>query len=331
MSQAPVRDLNHPLRIIFAGTPEFAATHLGALIGSRHQLIAAYTQPDRPAGRGKKLQASPVKRLAEAASIPVYQPASLRDAGEQQTLAALGADVLVVVAYGLILPQVVLDAPRLGCLNVHASLLPRWRGAAPIQRAIEAGDTATGITLMQMDAGLDTGAMLATADCEIGQRTTAASLHDQLAHLGPPLLLEVLRDLPAYQRKAEAQNDKLATYARKILKPEAQIDWRLAAPVLDRAIRAFNPFPVCFSMLDGERVKVWQGQPASSTAAPEAAGTILRADRDGIRVNCGDGQLLLQTLQLPGGKPLTAEQILNSRGEMFAPGNRFGLPTEGVT
>ena len=318
-----------PLRIIFAGTPEFAALHLQALIDSEHQLLGVYTQPDRPAGRGKKLQASPVKRLAEAAAIPIYQPVSLRNADAQQVLAQLHADLLVVVAYGLILPQVVLDTPRLGCLNVHASLLPRWRGAAPIQRAIQAGDRETGITIMQMDAGLDTGDMLATSTCEIGQQTTAASLHDQLAELGPPLLLQVLADIETCQRKAQPQDDRLATYAGKILKSEAEIDWRQSALNLDRAIRAFNPFPVCFSKLGGERVKVWQARPEDCGDDPVAAsGTILRADREGILVSCGDGRLLVQQLQLPGGKQLSAEQVLNARGELFAPGQRFELPAD---
>ena len=326
MPVQPGRAPKPPLRIIFAGTPDFAAIHLAALIDSKHQLIAVYSQPDRPAGRGKKLQASPVKRIAEAAGLPVYQPVSLRNRDQQVCLAGLEADVLVVVAYGLILPQAVLDAPRLGCLNVHASLLPRWRGAAPIQRAIEAGDTATGITIMQMDAGLDTGAMLASASCAIRPHTTAASLHDELARTGPPLLLDVLGDLAACQAGAQAQNDDLATYAGKILKPEAEIDWRRDAPALDRAVRAFNPFPVCFTVLAGERVKIWQARPMADNAGLGAPGTIVRADRDGILVNCGSGQLLLEQLQLPGGKPLTAEQILNARGRLFAPGNRFGLP-----
>jgi methionyl-tRNA formyltransferase len=329
MPATPSSASKHPLRIIFAGTPEFAATHLQALIDSEHQLIGVYTQPDRPAGRGKKLQASPVKHLAEAAAIPVYQPASLRDAGAQQALAQLHADLLVVVAYGLILPQAVLDTPRLGCLNVHASLLPRWRGAAPIQRAIQAGDRETGITIMQMDAGLDTGAMLATATCEIDRQTTAASLHDRLAELGPPLLLQVLADLEACQRQAQPQDDQLATYADKILKSEAELDWRQSAQTLDRAIRAFNPFPVCFSKLGGERVKVWRARPDGSGSDPAvAAGTILRADREGILVSCGDGRLLVQQLQLPGGKQLAAEQVLNARGELFAPGQRFELPAD---
>ena len=329
MPATPLSASKPPLRIIFAGTPEFAATHLQALINSEHQLIGVYTQPDRPAGRGKKLQASPVKHLAEAAAIPVYQPASLRDTGAQQALAQLHADLLVVVAYGLILPQAVLDTPRLGCLNVHASLLPRWRGAAPIQRAIQAGDRETGITIMQMDAGLDTGAMLATATCGIDQQTTAASLHDRLAELGPPLLLQVLADLEACQRQAQPQDNQLATYADKILKSEAELDWRQSAQTLDRAIRAFNPFPVCFSKLGGERVKVWQARPDDSGSDPAvAAGTILQADREGILVSCGDGRLLVQQLQLPGGKQLAAEQVLNARGELFAPGQRFELPAD---
>ncbi|MGL4564197.1 MAG: methionyl-tRNA formyltransferase, partial [Halioglobus sp.] len=234
MPQAPATVKGTPLRIIFAGTPEFAAMHLRALIDSEHLLIAAYTQPDRPAGRGRMLHASPVKQLAGRAGIPVFQPASLRDPTAQKALAELGADVLVVVAYGLILPQAVLDAPRFGCLNVHASLLPRWRGAAPIQRAIEAGDAMTGITIMQMDAGLDTGAMLATTPCGIDPGTNAGTLHDELARIGPPLLLQVLADLPAYQRGAQAQNDELATYAGKILKSEAEVDWRRDAARLDR-------------------------------------------------------------------------------------------------
>lgn len=312
-----------PLRLVFAGTPEFAALHLNALIESEHQLIAVYTQPDRPAGRGKKLQASPVKQLAEAAGIPVRQPVSLRDAQARQELASLNADVMVVVAYGLILPQAVLDAPRLGCLNVHASLLPRWRGAAPIQRAIAAGDTETGITIMQMDAGLDTGDMLASSRCAITGATTAASLHDELASLGAPLLLRVLRDLPAHQAAANPQDDALACYAGKILKSEGDIDWTRHAQTLDRLIRAFNPFPVCFTTLDGERVKIWQAEPGGNAPLAEPPGTILSAGRDGILVNCGVGQLNLRQLQLAGGKILSVEQLLNARAELFAPGKRF--------
>lgn len=314
------------LKLIFAGTPEFAAIHLRALIESEHQLIGVYTQPDRPAGRGKKLQSSPVKQLALAYDIPVFQPASLKDEQTQATLAALGADALVVVAYGLILPQGVLDLPRFGCLNVHASLLPRWRGAAPIQRAIEAGDQETGTTIMQMDAGLDTGNMLATARCPIGADTTAASLHDQLASLGAPLLVEVLSDLPAFLAAGTVQDDEQATYASKILKPEAELDWRRPARELDLSIRAFNPFPVCFTRLGDQRVKVWQASPAGNAPISEAPGTILRADRNGILVNCGDGQLNIEKLQLPGGKPLGVEQVLNGSADLLCAGNRFSLP-----
>lgn len=320
-----------PLNVLFAGTPEFSAIHLKALIESKHQLIGVYTQPDRPAGRGKKLQASPVKKLAEEAGIPVFQPATLKDAAAQAELATLNADALVVVAYGLILPQPVLDAPRLGCINVHASLLPRWRGAAPIQRAIEAGDAETGTTIMQMDAGLDTGDMLATTRCPIGPDTTAASLHDELAGVGAKLLVEVLDDLPAFQAQAVVQDDAEANYASKILKTEAEIDWSQPAAKLDLAIRAFNPFPVCFSSLAGQRVKIWRAIPAGSAPLTEPPGTVLKADRSGILVNCGCGQLNIERLQLPGGKPLTAEQVLNGSGDLFATGARFSQPGEDRT
>lgn len=315
-----------PLKLIFAGTPEFSAIHLKALIESEHQLIAVYTQPDRPAGRGKKLQASPVKKLAQEAGIPVYQPGSLKSEQAQAELAALRADALIVVAYGLILPQPVLDAPRLGCVNVHASLLPRWRGAAPIQRAIEAGDTTTGTTIMQMDAGLDTGDMLATARVDILPDTTAASLHDSLAAAGAPLLIEVLQDLAGHQGRAQPQDNSLATYAHKILKPEAAIDWGRSATELDRAIRAFNPFPVCFSTLGDQRVKVWQARVAGNAPISEPVGTILNADRNGLLVNCGEGQLMIEQLQLPGGKPLSVEQLLNGSAELLQPGARFAQP-----
>ena len=314
------------LRIIFAGTPEFSARHLQALLASQHEVVAVYTQPDRRAGRGKKLQASPVKQLAEAANIPVEQPPSLRDEEAQGVLAAYRADVMVVVAYGLILPQVVLDTPRLGCLNVHASLLPRWRGAAPIQRAIEAGDTLTGVTIMQMDAGLDTGAMLATAECRIGPGTTSADLLATLAESGPATLLQVLADLPHYQALATKQDDSQSTYAEKIEKAEGQLDWHKSAEELDRRIRAFNPFPGCYSTLAGERVKIWAAAPVGNAGAATAPGTIVAAGRNGIAVSCGRGELLIQKLQLPGGKPLTSDAILNSRREQFAIGQCFDQP-----
>ncbi len=310
-------------RIIFAGTPEFSALHLEALIESKHQLIATYTQPDRPAGRGKKLQASPVKRLAIDAGLPVYQPASLREATAQQHLASLGADIMVVVAYGLILPSAVLNAPRLGCINVHASLLPRWRGAAPIQRAIEAGDDHTGITIMQMDEGLDTGDMLACASCPIEADTTAASLQAELAQIGPTLLLEVLENVPSYQSRAQRQDDEHSTYARKITKAEAAIDWSRDAQQLDRMIRAFNPVPVCYTALGDQRVRIWAARPETSMLSGELPGTIIRTDSTGIWVACGAGCLQLQSLQLAGGKQLAAGQLLTAHKSLFAPGARF--------
>jgi methionyl-tRNA formyltransferase len=311
-----------PLRLIFAGTPDFAAAHLAALIDSDHEILAVLTQPDRPAGRGKKLQASPVKQLAESRQVPVLQPASLKTPDAIEPLRALDADVMIVVAYGLILPQAVLDLPRSGCLNVHASLLPRWRGAAPIQRAIEAGDRETGITIMQMDAGLDTGDMLATARCPIDPETTAGSLHDALAEAGPPLLLDVLGDLPHHQRNAQPQDDGAATYAEKISKDEASIDWAQSATQLARRVRAFNPFPVCFSMLGAERVKVWAAEPLPGERAEP--GTILTAGSEGIAVACGEGTLRLTRLQLPGGRPLDVREVLNARGTQFSPGLKFG-------
>ena len=311
------------LRIIFAGTPEFSARHLEALLASQHEVVAVYTQPDRRAGRGKKLQASPVKQLAQAANIAVEQPPSLRNEDAQQTLATYRADVMVVVAYGLILPQAILDTPKLGCLNVHASLLPRWRGAAPIQRAIEAGDRLTGVTIMQMDAGLDTGAMLATAEYRIDSGTTSADLLATLAESGPATLLRVLADLPHYLAGATTQDDSLSTYAEKIQKAEGLLDWHKSAEELDRRIRAFNPFPGCYSTLAGERVKVWGAAPIGNASATTTPGTIVAAGRNGIAVSCGRGELLIQKLQLPGGKPLSSDAILNSRREQFAVGQCF--------
>ena len=267
-----------------------------------------------------------MKQFAEQTGLPVFQPASLKDEAAQQQLAALQADVLVVVAYGLILPQAVLDATRLGCHNVHASLLPRWRGAAPIQRAIEAGDKNTGITIMQMDAGLDTGAMLATATCEIGGQTNAGELQDALAVLGPPLLLDVLGSLEERQRGARTQDDALATYAHKIGKPEAEIDWRCSAIVLDRRVRAFNPFPICFSVLGGERIRVWQASAQPHSAGSEPPGTIVQTDDTGIMVGCAEGALRIEVLQLEGGRALPAKELLSAHRAKFTPGNLFDLP-----
>ena len=317
----------NPLRLLFAGTPNFAAQHLAALCDSAHELLGVYTQPDRPAGRGKKLTASPVKQLAQSRGIPVLQPPTLRDSQAQAGLAAHNADLLIVVAYGLILPQAVLDTPTHGCINVHASLLPRWRGAAPIQRAIEAGDNETGITIMQMDAGLDTGDMLATVHCDIDEHTTAASLHDTLAELGPPLLLDVLANLDRFQSQAVQQDDSLASYADKILKPEAELDWSLPAAEISRKVAAFNPFPVSFTHMDEDRIKVWGATAQSLPGRVEEPGTILQTDDRGILVACGKGALRIHQLQIPGGRAMPAADLLNARAAMFQPGKRFTAAT----
>lgn len=309
-------------RVVFAGTPEFAAAHLDAVIGAGHEVCAVLTQPDRPAGRGKQLQASAVKRRAQAAEIAVLQPVSLRTPESHDFLRALNADIMVVVAYGLILPQSILDIPANGCLNVHASLLPRWRGAAPIQRAIEAGDTHTGITIMQMEAGLDTGPMIAKSALEITASETSGTLHDRLTELGPRLLLEVLETLPQRLTQATPQKDSDATYAAKITKQEAQLDWTLDADVLSRKIRAFNPTSVCFSYLGNERLKVWQ---ASVVSAPEesVAGRIITSDADGIIVACGKGALKISVAQFPGAKALPVAALLNGRGSQLGKGQQF--------
>lgn len=302
-----------PLRLVFAGTPDFAAAHLAALLGSRHPVVAVYSQPDRPAGRGKKLAASPVKQLAVQHGIPVYQPANFRDEADRAALAALQPDLLVVVAYGLLLPQAVLDIPRLGCINVHASLLPRWRGAAPIQRAIEAGDSQTGTCIMQMEAGLDTGPVLARASCPILPDDSGGSLHDRLAALGPPLLLVTLDRLASGLVVSEAQDEAAATYAHKLGKEEARLDFTRPAQELACRIRAFNPFPVCWCLLpDGERLRVWQA--AVDTGLHKAApGTVLSVDAQGLRIACGRGSLVLTELQLPNRNRMALRDILNGQ------------------
>lgn len=308
------------LRIIFAGTPDFAARHLDALLASPHQVVGVFTQPDRPAGRGNKLTPSPVKVLAEQHGIPVLQPKSLRPAENQQLVADLQADIMVVVAYGLILPQAVLAMPRLGCINVHGSLLPRWRGAAPIQRSLWAGDAETGVTIMQMDAGLDTGAMLHKLSCPITPQDTSASLYDRLAELGPQGLLTTLASLAQGTGVAEKQDDSLATYAEKLSKEEAKLDWSLSAEQLERCIRAFNPWPVSYITIDEQPVKVWQ---ASALDADHSAqpGTIISADKQGIQVATAQGVLNLLQLQPAGKKPMSVQDLLNSRREWFTPGN----------
>jgi len=311
--------VSEPLKIIFAGTPDFAAKHLEALLHSPFQVVGVFTQPDRPAGRGKKLMSSPVKVVAEANGIPVFQPASLRQAEQQQLVAALNADVMVVVAYGLLLPAEVLDMPKYGCLNVHGSLLPAWRGAAPIQRALWAGDSQTGITIMQMDVGLDTGDMLLKVTCPITAEDTSASLYDKLADLGPKALLESLKHLEKNQLSPEPQDNSLATYAHKLSKEEARLDWNLPAIALERCIRAFNPWPISYFVINDQNIKVWQAS-IDATSVNSAPGTIVAADRSGIKVATGEGVLCLEILQPPGKKTMLARDLLNSRQEWFTPG-----------
>jgi len=308
------------MRIVFAGTPEFAAQHLQALLDANRQVVAVYTQPDRPAGRGQKLMPSPVKQLALQHGIAVYQPQTLRDPAAQAELAGLQADLMVVVAYGLILPQAVLDMPRLGCINSHASLLPRWRGAAPIQRAVEAGDAESGVTVMQMEAGLDTGPMLLKVSTPITADDTGGSLHDRLAELGSRAVVEAVTALEAGSLKGEVQDDNLATYARKLNKDEARLDWSRPAIELERLIRAFHPWPICHSSLDEAAVKIHAARLADGQGAP---GQIIGAGKDGLQVACGVGSLLITRLQLPGGKPLNFSDLYNSRREQFAPGKVF--------
>ncbi|MHB1403454.1 MAG: methionyl-tRNA formyltransferase [Thiobacillus sp.] len=322
------------MRIVFAGTPPFAAAALNALADAGHEIVLVLTQPDRPAGRGMKLAASAVKQAALARGLPLVQPASLRTAEAEATLRAADADVMVVAAYGLILPQAVLDLPRLGCLNIHASLLPRWRGAAPIQRAILAGDPETGITIMQMDAGLDTGAMLSKTVVPILETDTAASLHDTLAAAGAAAIVAALANYPALV--PQAQDDAQATYAAKLSKEEARLDWRQPADALARAVRAYNPVPGAWTLLDGAPLKIWSAYVVAGSGAPKdadflwasahershEAGTVLLAEADRLLVACGHGALALQEIQPAGGKRMTAAAFL--AGRPLPAGTRFG-------
>jgi methionyl-tRNA formyltransferase len=310
-----------PLRLVFAGTPDFAATALRALIQTQHDIVAVYTQPDRPAGRGRKLTPGPVKQLAQQYQLPVFQPASLKTPEAIEQLRTLDADVMVIAAYGLLLPPEVLSVPRLGCLNIHASLLPRWRGAAPIQRAILAGDTETGITIMQMDKGLDTGAMLLKLCCPIDQEDTAASLHDRLAALGAEAIITALDQLPTLT--ATPQDDSLATYAAKLTKQEAIIDWQRSAEELDRLIRALNPWPVAQTRVKGQTLRIWAAQPLadSTTASP---GTVIGCDKNGIDIACGRGVIRLTRLQPAGSKPMDVAAFLNGRPDWLIPGIQLG-------
>ncbi|CAK2683557.1 methionyl-tRNA formyltransferase [Vibrio sp. 10N.286.55.E10] len=314
--------MSQSLRIVFAGTPDFAARHLAALLSSEHEVIAVYTQPDRPAGRGKKLTASPVKNIALENNIPVYQPENFKSDEAKQELADLNADIMVVVAYGLLLPQVVLDTPRLGCINVHGSILPRWRGAAPIQRSIWAGDKETGVTIMQMDIGLDTGDMLSIATLPIEATDTSASMYEKLAGLGPDALVECLSDIASGKAVAEKQDDELANYAKKLSKEEARINWSDDAAHIERCVRAFNPWPMSHFEAAENSIKVWQSRVAEQ-ASDKPAGTILQADKTGIYVATGQGVLVLEQLQVPGKKAMSVQDILNSRASWFEVGTQL--------
>ncbi|PHM67103.1 methionyl-tRNA formyltransferase [Xenorhabdus sp. KJ12.1] len=314
--------MSDSLRIIFAGTPDFAAHHLAALLKSQHKIVGVLTQPDKPAGRGKKLTPSPVKVLAEEHHVPVFQPITLRTEESQQWVMEQQADIMVVVAYGLILPQAVLDIPPLGCLNVHGSLLPHWRGAAPIQRAIWAGDKETGVTIMQMDAGLDTGDMLLKATCPITHEDTTASLYDKLADIGSDALLNTLSLITSGDSQPESQNNILATYAEKLSKDEARMDWNLSAIQLERCVRAFNPWPISYFLIDEQPIKVWEAH-AIDGKSNQIPGTILHSDKKGIQVATIDGILNITQLQPPGKKAMSAADLLNSKREWFTPGNKI--------
>ena len=302
------------LKLLFAGTPEFAVPMLDVAL-AHDQVLAVLTQPDRPAGRGRQPQASPVKRLTLEHAVPVLQPATLRDEAIQAQLRVLAPDLLVVVAYGLILPQAVLDIPRFGVWNVHASLLPRWRGAAPIQRAIEAGDDTTGVCLMQMQRGLDTGPVIAHKATPIQPQETAGQLHDRLAVLGAQVLADGLARLRSEMTPpaAQAQDSALATYAHKLDKAEAKLDWQQPAPVLARKVRAFSPWPIAEVMLAGERLRIHQAQAVAGTGVP---GQILASGREGIVVACAEGALRLERIQRDGGKPIAAADYLNARPDL---------------
>ncbi|MBU2876475.1 MULTISPECIES: methionyl-tRNA formyltransferase [Aliiglaciecola] len=317
--------MSKKLNIVFAGTPDFAAQHLQALIDSEHNILAVYSQPDRPAGRGKKLQTSAVKQLALEHNINVQQPLSLKAPEAQKILAELKPDIMIVVAYGLILPQIVLDTPRLGCLNVHGSLLPRWRGAAPIQRSIWAGDEQTGVTIMQMDKGLDTGAMLLKKAIPIAPSDTSASLYDKLAKIGPDALLECLTKIENIE--PEIQDNALANYAEKLSKQEALIDWQMTAEQIERNVRAFNPWPVAYFELTPEEseqpiaIKLWEASLVNTgNVNSEQPGKIVSVTKKGIEITTGENNLLLAKLQIPGKKPMTVADIINARKNWFVTG-----------
>ena len=298
---------------MFAGTPDFAVPTLAGLASSTHEVVAVYTQPDRPAGRGRQLRASPVKEKALSLGLPVLQPGTLREQAQADQLVAFQPDVFVVVAYGLLLPQRVLDIPRLGCINVHASVLPRWRGAAPIQRAIEAGDTQSGVSIMAMEAGLDTGPVYAVTSTALAPDETGGSLHDRLSEIGAQALLEALPQIATGELQAQPQDDAGATYARRLSKQEGRLDWTLSAQTLSQRIRAFNPWPVAYAEHAGERMRIWNASVSPMGAPADAQpGTVLAASAQGIDVLTGNGVLRVLQLQLPGKRALSAGEFLNA-------------------
>jgi len=310
------------VRLVFAGTPDFAATALRALLGTHHTIVGVYSQPDRPAGRGRKLQPSPVKQVALDNGVPVFQPESLKTPEAQEELANLRPDVMIVAAYGLILPQAVLEIPTHGCLNIHASLLPRWRGAAPIQRAIAAGDNETGITIMQMDKGLDTGAMLLKSQTNIDASDTGGSLHDRLSDMGGNAIVETLNLLGKGELRGEVQNDKHACYAHKLSKEEGRIDWSQDAPTIERLIRAFNPWPGTYTDLEQQRLRIQEAS-VKDEHSRKPAGTVMQREREGIDIACGTGTLRVTRLQLPGSRAQSVNDLINGGKRLLLPGQEL--------
>jgi len=317
--------LSQPLNILFAGTPDFAAQHLQALLNSEHNIVAVYCPPDKPAGRGKKLTACATKELALQHGVTVEQPINFKEQSDQQILANYHADVMVVVAYGLLLPQTILEAPRLGCINVHGSLLPKWRGAAPIQRSLEAGDAETGVTIMQMDKGLDTGDMILKSHCLITEQDTSTTLYEKLATIGPTALIDTLNQMAIGKYQRTPQQDELSSYAKKLTKTEAELNWQHDATVLQRKIRAYIPWPVAQFTYSEEqnnkehRIRIWQASVIISHANLPP-GTIISADKEGIVVATGKDALRIETLQIPGKKALPVSDILNARASWFVVG-----------